>query len=193
MSSAASGNAAPAIPPCVYRHTDGGLRTFHARCVSLPGDDGSPIGAVGVTQDVTILAQREEGLRKSRELLSHAECIANFGSWERDLVTGETLFSQHLLEMWGMKSAEDWNTESHWECVHPEDSKARASIRRALGDLSLLKTPYVNRFDQYRAFGTDKRSLNMAYICSDSPKEAARYKLLIKKPRRVLARHTVYR
>lgn len=114
-----------------YHHPDGRLRTLNLRCVSLPGPDGKPLWAIGVTMDITVHAEREEGLRKNQELLSHAERIANFGSWEHDFATGKTAFSKHLLAMWGMSSESEWEAESHWQRIHPGDRKVRQSMRKA--------------------------------------------------------------
>jgi PAS domain S-box-containing protein len=114
-----------------YHHPDGGLRILNLRCVSLPGEDGTPVSAIGVTQDVTKRAEHEEGLRKNQMLLSHAERIAQFGSWERDLATGRMCFSKHAVEIFGLASESEWTSESHWERVHPADRKSRDTMRQA--------------------------------------------------------------
>ncbi len=114
-----------------YHHPDGGLRTLNLRCVSLPGEDGKPASAIGVTQDVTTHTEREEGLRKNQALLSHAERIAQFGSWERDLATGRMFFSKHAIKIFGLASESEWEPEAHWERVHPADRKARETMKQA--------------------------------------------------------------
>jgi signal transduction histidine kinase len=120
-----------------YHHPDGGLRTLHLRCVSLPGPDGKPATAIGVTQDVTAYTERDEGLRKSRTLLSHAEEIAHFGSWECDFATGRMSLSKNLLKMRALESESEneGDPEAYWERVHPEDRGARAEMKRAWEEL----------------------------------------------------------
>jgi PAS domain S-box-containing protein len=114
-----------------YHHPDSGLRILNLRCVSLPARNGKPAYAIGITQDVTKHTERDEGLRRNQALLSHAERIANFGSWQTDFATGKTFFSKHALEIFGLESQEEWDAETCWQRVDPEDRKTREAMKQA--------------------------------------------------------------
>ncbi|HWE75212.1 MAG TPA: PAS domain-containing protein [Stellaceae bacterium] len=71
-------------------------------------------------------------LNRSREALARAQRISNVGSFERDLTTGETEFSEQFLRIHGL--AEGGCREpldSIRALVHPEDSAKVDAYRRA--------------------------------------------------------------
>lgn len=76
-------------------------------------------------------ADREE-LHRSRQALARAQRISNVGSFERDLITGKTEFSDQFLSMHGV------DKDSPQAClafirtlVHPEDAERVEAYRRA--------------------------------------------------------------
>jgi len=99
----------------------------------LRDDKGEIIGVVATVRDITERKHEDEQLRKSEALLSQAEKMTNFGSWERDLKTGKSTLSRNLLQIYGLASEADWDREEYWARIHPEDSKrARANVDRAI-------------------------------------------------------------
>jgi PAS domain S-box-containing protein len=73
----------------------------------------------------------EDGLLENQALLSHAESIANFGSWEYDFAASKSNFSKHMAEMWGLRSTTEWNPAAYWQRVHPADRKVRKLMKQA--------------------------------------------------------------
>jgi PAS domain S-box-containing protein len=101
----------------------------------LRDDKGEIIGVVATVRDITERKQEEEQLRKSEALLSQAEQMTNFGSWESNLKTGKWTLSKNLLQIFGLASESEWDREKFWESIHPEDRKrARANIERAVAE-----------------------------------------------------------
>ena len=114
---------------------DGAERVFHSRAVAIADEAGRTIRVQGMSQDITERKNEEERLRKSEALLSQAEQIADFGSWETDLKTKRTTLSKNLLQVYGIASEEDWNREGYWARVHPEDrARARKLIDEAVAE-----------------------------------------------------------
>jgi len=114
---------------------DGGVRVLHSRAVAITDGTGRTVRVQGMSQDITERKNEEERLRKSEALLSQAEEIADFGSWETDLRTGTSRLSKQLLRMYGLKSEKEWDRDAYWERVHPEDREsARALAQQAIAD-----------------------------------------------------------
>ena len=114
---------------------DGAERIFHSRAVAIANEAGRTIRVQGMSQDITERKNEEERLRKSEALLSQAEQIADFGSWETDLKTKKTTLSKNLLQVYGLSSESDWTPEGYWARVHPDDrARARKLIDEAVAE-----------------------------------------------------------
>ena len=81
-------NGVPLDHELRYITSSGDVRIFHSRAVRITDASGRVVRVCGMSQDVTESKNKDELLRRSEALLSQAEEMANFGSWERDLVTG---------------------------------------------------------------------------------------------------------
>ena len=67
----------------------------------------------------------EDALRESEERYSLAQELANVGSWDWNMETGELEWSQQIEPLFGFKSGEFKKTyEDFMECVHPDDRKS---------------------------------------------------------------------
>jgi len=62
-------------------------------------EDGEIIKMRGAVQDVTDRKEREQSLRRNRELLSQTERISNTGGWEVDLRSGELRWTEGTYEL----------------------------------------------------------------------------------------------
>jgi PAS domain S-box-containing protein len=109
-----------------FVRTDGSVRFFHSRALGIADDRGHIVRIRGMSQDVTDKKNEEERLRKNEALLSQAEEMANFGSWDFDLAAGTATLSKHLLQMYGIASEAEWDPNFYWERLHPKD-RLRAS------------------------------------------------------------------
>lgn len=84
--------------------------------------DGSPTRLFGIVQDITEQKHAEMALHRSRENLARAQRIASIGSFDRDLVTGRSEWSEEFLKIWGLDEMPAANrTEFLAELVHPDD------------------------------------------------------------------------
>jgi PAS domain S-box-containing protein len=85
-----------------YKSPGGQTRILHSRGIPITDNLGHTIRLIGTTQDITERKLVEEKLRKSEALLARAETLANLGSWELDLRTGEVSWSAQLFRILGV-------------------------------------------------------------------------------------------
>ena len=78
--------------------------------------------------------QRRRALRelRQRELrLSHAQEMANVGSWDRDFATGVSNWSGQALRIYGLDTGQDGPSYRQWiACIHPDDRHRVSEITR---------------------------------------------------------------
>ncbi|MBL8541094.1 MAG: PAS domain-containing protein, partial [Betaproteobacteria bacterium] len=80
--------------------------------------------------------QAENALRKSEERLQLASEIARYGTWDRNVATGDVVWSRGLAEILGYHQDEVTPSTAAWlERVHPEDlPRVEAEVRRAMAE-----------------------------------------------------------
>jgi PAS domain S-box-containing protein len=76
----------------------------------LRDDEGQLLGFAVVTRDISERKRTEEELAKRESLLAEAESLANLGSWELDLRTGEMNWSLQLYRILGYDPAQTMPT-----------------------------------------------------------------------------------
>jgi len=113
-------------------------------CVAAAADasHNSPTFCL-TTRDITELVNQLERVEKSEALLTQAEEIANMGSFDYDPATGKVRLSKGLRRIHG--ASEEWNLESYWACLHPEDrERCQAAVRR--GEAECEPYEYTARY-----------------------------------------------
>jgi len=106
-----------------------GTRVFHSRAIPLRDREGRIVRIRGMSQDVTERREAEDKLREREALLTHAEEIANLGSYLFDFATHKAMLSPNLRKILGLRNDEEWESDACWERVHRED---RARVRESM-------------------------------------------------------------
>jgi len=101
----------------------GTLRHLESHNRVLRDATGAVVGVAAYVIDITaqVAAQAE---------LEQAQSIAQFGSWEANMVTGEVVWSRELRRMYGMDADCPASYESWIKLVHPDD---RARVAELVG------------------------------------------------------------
>lgn len=90
---------------------------------------------IAVIRDVTKREANDRALRVSQENLARAQRVAAVGSFERDLRTEESVWSDEFLRIWGLSHAPTRaNVEHLIELVHPQDRAQFIAAREAALD-----------------------------------------------------------
>lgn len=83
---------------------------------------GSIGGIVIFSEDITDRLRVEEALRGNEERLRLAQEVAQIGSFDRNLVTGEVTWSSTLAAIYGLRPGQfPRNDEEYLQMIHPED------------------------------------------------------------------------
>ena len=86
-------------------------------------------GRAGLRIDITALKRVEDSLRKSEERLARAQRVANTGSIERDLDSGQVTWSDETCRIMGLNPETFVPTDtSLLQMAHPEDRKMLAQL-----------------------------------------------------------------
>jgi PAS domain S-box-containing protein len=115
--------------------------------LSLALADGDVVGetlAIGDVQDISARKQAEDELRHSRERLAEAERVAQMGSWEWDITTDQSTWSEGLLRIYGLDPEELDRSHGGWqERVYPDDRElVNRTTERALAERSSFTLEY---------------------------------------------------
>lgn len=98
-----------------------------------PGEDGQTAYYEGTLIDITIRKKVEDEMRRQTKLLAEAEGIAKLGSWEQNLQTGVTFWSEQLMEVLGLPpDTKELDEERLAACLHPDDREAFSKSYKSL-------------------------------------------------------------
>lgn len=126
--------AGKSMPKSEFRivRPDGEERILYHEYNADIAADGTPNRLFGIVQDITERKRAEMALHRSRENLARAQRIALIGSFDRDLVTGRSEWSEEFLKIWGLDGVPPGDTTSFLAAlVHPDDRARFLDGRRA--------------------------------------------------------------
>ena len=104
------------------RCRDGQYHWIAVNGVSLHHKDGTIREWIGTFNDITERLRAEEALRGSEERLRLAQEVAQIGSFDRNMVTGEANWSSTLAGIYGLRPGQFPRTdEEYLQLIHPED------------------------------------------------------------------------
>jgi PAS domain S-box-containing protein len=93
-----------------------------------------------VFDNITERKRADEALRQSQSMLNRAEKIANIGSWEWDIRSGEQIWSEQTYRIFGVESEQSTlSFESFLAYIHPD---YRQLWEQAIEDALYGKKPY---------------------------------------------------
>ena len=103
----------------VLHFTDG--RVFERYSIPQRVNDKA-IGRVWSFRDVSDRVDAVRALRRSETLLAEAQELSHLGSWERDVATGDVVWSAEVYRMFGLVDGTDKPTPFE-EFDHPDDAE----------------------------------------------------------------------
>ena len=92
--------------------------------VPLRDEQGRVIGVLGVYEDITARKRMDGALRESQERFELAVSATYDGIWDWNILTGEQYWSDHHLELFGLRPGDLTPTYDLWlSLVHPDDAE----------------------------------------------------------------------
>ncbi len=90
--------------------------------IRSPG--GEMVGVAAICRDITAQRRAEDAVRRSEARLAEAQRIAQIGSWEADVVTGEIMFSDEMYRLLEISAGTPLTHEGIVSRYHPDDLAA---------------------------------------------------------------------
>lgn len=116
---------------------DGSWHWILSRGQAVEWDEaGQPSRLMGTHVDVTERKAVELALERERQRLAEAQSLAQLGSWEWDVASGQLWWSDETFRIFGLQPGELGPTlEAFTARIHPEDrSRVQAAINDSLRD-----------------------------------------------------------
>ncbi len=136
-----------------WRAKDGRLVWIETYLHPVLNSGGIPQGLRGVSLDITERKLAEDSLREAEERSLRAQRAARVGTWEWDVRTGESVWSDMIWELLGLENDEGPTSLKRFVAViHPDDRK-RASQKVK----SLLANGNDDYYDEFRIVRPDGR------------------------------------
>ncbi len=102
-------------------------------------EDGAPLVLCGVLQDITRIKMAEDQLRENQEILELTFTVAQFGTWDWDILGDRISYNEEYLKMLGYTQNDINGSLEEWESmIHPDDL---AGTNEMLGDYVAGKIP----------------------------------------------------
>ena len=118
------------------------------------------VGVSGIHHDISAQKQVEESLRRNERRLAEAQRLAHVGSWELDLATGVTSWSDEQYRIYGVDPASFTPTyENFFNLVHPDD---RARVQEEQDRAMYEQRPFRG---QHRAIRQDGSIRTIHFEC----------------------------
>jgi PAS domain S-box-containing protein len=156
----------PVIIEEVLTRPDGATRIHAVGKFPYFGTDGSILGIMGISRDVTEMKAVEARLREQEARLEEAQRLAHLGSWEWDITTNHVTWSNELYAIFGLDPAAGPLTyESVLARIHPEDrTRIQAIWRQARRDCR----PVAFRYRIIRPDGTTRYLSSKGHVERDA-------------------------
>jgi PAS domain S-box-containing protein len=134
--------------------------------------DGNILGVGIIVMDITERRRAELALRRSEESLNRAQQIAHVGSWERDVRTDRSRWSNEMYSIYGIQPEGFGGTRlAFLSLVHPED---RERVQQAFARALSGNTPYSIDYRIARPDGAVRVVHSQADVVRNSAGEPVR-------------------
>ncbi|HEY0817547.1 MAG TPA: PAS domain S-box protein [Rhizobacter sp.] len=109
-----------------YRSKDGRVIPVELRTILARDDAGVPQTMWAMVRDVSQRKGTEDALRQARDMFAEAECIAHLGSFQYEIATRTTTWSDEVYRIYGLDPAgrSPAYDEMLAKCIHPDDAAA---------------------------------------------------------------------
>ena len=112
---------------------------------------------LNVVRDITERRATEKALQQSENRLRMAQQAARVGTWEWDIATGVSVWSEMIWELLGLESNDgDTTVKRFVEFIHPEDRE------RVFRKVTAVLADGEEYYDEFRVVRTDGRTLWLA-------------------------------
>ncbi len=130
-------------------YRDAGRRHINAHYVPDRDVDGVVRGFFALVQDVTESRKARQALEEARQGLSLALRAGRSGTFDWDIASNRSAWSEELLELYGFESCDFAGTQEAWQgCIHPEDLQhVLVSFERASADDEVVVDYRIRRHD----------------------------------------------
>lgn len=153
----------------LFTRFDGSLVWFDVLVRVTRLDPNGGVQLHGTIQDVSARVAANEALRRSEKTLRLAQEAANIGSFDRDLRTGDTRWSEQLVRIVGLDPAtfdqSRINRDPAYTFIHPDDKQL---VRRALRAAIKTFDKQVIRHRIIRRDGEVRHLLGSAMVVRDA-------------------------
>jgi PAS domain S-box-containing protein len=123
---------------------------------------------VCIVRDMTGRKETEEELRRSEARLREAQRVGNTGSWERNLLTDELIWSDHEYRLFGLDPGSILPTyQTLLDFIHPDD---RGFVEKATNETIFGHKDYNIDFRIIRADGQERILNSQAEVIYDNGK-----------------------
>ncbi|MDP8219164.1 MAG: PAS domain S-box protein, partial [Candidatus Theseobacter exili] len=108
---------------------DGTSIPVHIVNTYLKDLNGTNIGYIEVSDDITERKKSDEIIKESILIFSQAEKVANLGSWKLDTETFNVTWSQGMYDLFGVDNSDNENLlEIGVDRIHPDDKKQASDL-----------------------------------------------------------------
>lgn len=155
------------------RAKDGGWRWIFSRGQAIEwGESGEPYRFMGTHTDITERKATELDLDRERQRLAEAQALAQMGSWEWDIASGELWWSDETYRIFGLQPGElAPSYEAFQARIHPEDrDQVQAAVNESLHD----QIPYHLEHRIVRPDGSERIVLERGQAQRDEQGRALR-------------------
>jgi PAS domain S-box-containing protein len=123
---------------------DGQVRWIQDRGFPIEDDHGKSYRLTGIATDITRQKLTEQELQENQRRLLEAQRIGHMGSWERNLVTNEIIWSNQTYQVLEMDPRHGTPSyEIYLNMIHGDD---RDRVKQAFEESVVRKTPYELRY-----------------------------------------------